>query len=66
MHTQIIGKAGKKEYAVIPYKEFLRMQELIEDYEDLKALRKAKAEPDYRKRRRYEEVAKELGLIKSK
>ncbi|HEY3319359.1 MAG TPA: type II toxin-antitoxin system Phd/YefM family antitoxin [Planctomycetota bacterium] len=64
MHTQIIGKSGKKEYAVIPYKEFLRMQEMIEDYEDLKALRRAKAEPDYRKRRPYEDVAKELGLVK--
>jgi hypothetical protein len=31
---------------------------------DLRVLRKAKAEPDYHKRRPYEEVAKELGLMK--
>ena len=31
---------------------------------DLKALRKAKAEPEYRKRRPYEAVAKKLGLMK--
>jgi len=64
MSAQIITKGGKKEYAVIPYKEFLRMQECIEDYEDLKALRQAKTEPDYQKRRPYEDVAKELGLMK--
>ena len=64
MNTQIIEKSGKKEYAIIPYKEFLRMQEKIEDYEDLKALRKAKSEPDYRKRRPYEDAARELGLMK--
>lgn len=64
MPTQIIEKAGKKEYAVIPYKEFLLMQEKIEDYEDLKALRKAKSESDYHKRRPYEEVARKLGLMK--
>jgi hypothetical protein len=64
MSAQIITKAGKREFAVIPYKEFLRMQERLEEYEDLKALRQAKSEPDYRKRRPYEEVAKELGLMK--
>jgi len=63
MPAQIIEKAGK-EYAAIPYKEYLRMQEKIEDYADLNVVRKAKAEPDYRKRRPYEEVAKELGLMK--
>ena len=64
MPAQIIEKPGKKNFAVIPYKEYLRMQEQIEDYADLKALRKAKAEPDYRKRRPYEQVAKEMGLMK--
>ncbi|MEI6232010.1 MAG: type II toxin-antitoxin system Phd/YefM family antitoxin [Planctomycetota bacterium] len=64
MNAQIISKAGKKEYAVIPYKVFLRMQEQLEELDDIKALRKAKAEPDYQKRRPYEEVAKEMGLMK--
>lgn len=64
MRAQIIERSGKKEYAVIPYKDYLRMQEKIEKYDDLKALRKAKAEPGYRKRRPYVEVAKELGLMK--
>jgi hypothetical protein len=42
LHAQIIKKNGKKEYAVIPYEEFLKLQEEIEDYEDLRCLREAK------------------------
>ncbi len=42
LRAQIIKKNGKKEYAVIPYEEFLRVQEELEDYEDLRCLREAK------------------------
>jgi hypothetical protein len=42
LHAQIIKKNGKKEYAVLPYKEFLKVQEELEDYEDLRSLREAK------------------------
>lgn len=44
MHTQILEKDGRKEFVVIPYEEFILMQEQLEDYEDLRSLRKAKAE----------------------
>lgn len=40
---QIIEKEGKKEFVVLPYEEFLAMQEALEDFEDLKNLRDAKA-----------------------
>jgi len=43
LKAQIIKKAGKKEYAVIPYEEFLKLQEVLDDYEDLRCLRAAKA-----------------------
>ena len=43
LNAQIIKKAGKKEYAVIPYEEFLKLQEALDDYEDLRCLRAAKA-----------------------
>ena len=43
LNAQIIKKAGKKEYAVIPYEEFLKLQEALDDYEDLRCLREAKA-----------------------
>jgi hypothetical protein len=47
LHAQIIRKDGKKEYAVLPYEEFLKIQEQLQDYEDLRSLREAKeAEKD--------------------
>jgi hypothetical protein len=40
--AQIIRKNGKKEFAVLPYADFLRIQEDLADYEDLRCLREAK------------------------
>ena len=42
LRAQIIKKNGKKEYSVLPYEEFLKVREELEDYEDLRCLRKAK------------------------
>jgi mRNA interferase RelE/StbE len=42
LRAQIIKKNGKREYAVLPYEEFLRIQEELEDYADLRCLREAK------------------------
>jgi PHD/YefM family antitoxin component YafN of YafNO toxin-antitoxin module len=42
LHAQIIKKNGKKEYAVLPYEEFKKIQEELEDYQDLRFLREAK------------------------
>ncbi|MEW6235595.1 MAG: type II toxin-antitoxin system Phd/YefM family antitoxin [Candidatus Omnitrophota bacterium] len=42
LKAQIIEKDGKKEFAVLPYDEFLKIQEDLEDYEDLRCLREAK------------------------
>ncbi len=44
IHPQIIEKEGKKEFVVLPYEEFLLIQEALEDYEDLQTLRSEKAE----------------------
>jgi PHD/YefM family antitoxin component YafN of YafNO toxin-antitoxin module len=47
LNAQIIRNKGRNEYAVIPYEEFLRLQEELHDYEDLRCLREAKeAEKD--------------------
>ncbi len=43
MNVQIIKKNGKKEYAVLPYKEFEKIREKLADYEDIRCLREAKA-----------------------
>lgn len=40
--AQIIRKDGKKEFAIIPYADFIKMQEEIEDLRDLRCLREAK------------------------
>ena len=42
LHAQIIKKNGKKDYVVLPYEEFLKVQEELEDYNDLRSLREAK------------------------
>ena len=42
LHAQIIKKNGKKDYVVLPYEEFLKVQEELEDYDDLRTLREAK------------------------
>lgn len=42
LNPQIIEKNGKKEFVILPYEDFVKMQEEIENYEDLRMLRKAK------------------------
>ena len=64
MTAQIIEKAGKKEFAVIPYRQFVKMQDALEDYHALKELRKAKADPKNQRGRPFAEVAQELRLLK--
>ena len=63
MTAQIMEKAGKKEFAVIPYRQSLKMQEALEDYHALKSLRAAKRDPKNQKGRPFEQVARELGLL---
>ena len=63
MSAQIIEKAGKKEFAVIPYRQYVKMQEALEDYHALKALRSAKRDPKNQKGLPFEQVARELGLL---
>ena len=44
LHPDFLSKNGKKEFVVLPYEEFLAIQELLEDLEDLQDLRTAKQE----------------------
>jgi hypothetical protein len=47
LHPEILTKNGRKEFAVLPYEEFLALQEWLADVEDLLDLRAAKeAEQD--------------------
>ncbi len=60
IHAQIIEKEGKKEFAVLPYDEFLLLQEALEDYEDLKTLRAEKSEADSEPTRSLDDVLREV------
>lgn len=42
LNVQIIKKNGKKEYAILPYEEFLKVQEELDDLENLRCLRESK------------------------
>jgi hypothetical protein len=42
VNAQIIKKNGKKEFAVLPYDEFQKIEEELASYEDLRCLREAK------------------------
>ena len=44
LHPNILEHEGQKQFAVLPYHEFLAIQEELQDFYDLKALRKAKQE----------------------
>lgn len=44
LHAQILEKNGRKEFVVLPYEEYLLIQEQLEDYEDLRILRESKTE----------------------
>jgi hypothetical protein len=62
MTAQIIEKNGRKEFAVLPYREFLRIQEILEDYADICAINKAKTDPRSRQRRPLADYMRERGI----
>jgi len=43
-NPQIIKKNGENEFVVLPYNDYLKMKQALDDYEDLIDLRKAKNE----------------------
>ena len=62
LHPEILSKNGKKEFVVLPYEEFLALQELLDDVEDLLELRAAKREDDDEPTLSLADAKKELGL----
>ncbi len=61
IHPQIIEKEGKKEFVVLPYAEFQAIQEVLEDYEDLKVLRVEQKESADEPTRPLDDVLLEIG-----
>lgn len=66
MNVQVIKKNGEKEFAILPYNEFMRMQQILEDYEDLVDLRKAKAETVNEPSVTFKKVAENIRIKKGR
>ncbi len=62
LHPEILEKNGEKQFAVLPYDEFLALQELLADAEDVLELRKAKRAEGKKKSIPLADVKKKLGL----
>ncbi len=62
LHPEYITRAGKKEYAVLPYEEFLALQEEIEQAEDILAIRETRTENAHAPGISLDEMKQRLGL----
>lgn len=61
-NAQILKKGNHNEFAVLPYKEYLQMKEMLEDYNDLLALRKAKTFDAANQGKSAQDILKEMEL----
>jgi hypothetical protein len=62
IHPNILECDGKKAFVVLPYEEFVLIEEELEEFEDLKELRAAKAEEASVPAVSLDEVKREFGL----
>ena len=62
IHPNVLERDGKKAFVVIPYEEFVMIEEELQEYEDLKELRAAKAAEAGEPGVSLHDVKKELGL----
>ena len=61
LHPDILIKNGKKQFAVLPYEEFVALQERLSDAEDLLELRQAKRAEGKKRSISIVEVKRQLG-----
>jgi hypothetical protein len=62
LHPQILTKNGKNEFVVLPWEEFVAIQEMIEDAQDLADLQEAVEEERHAPVIGIDELKHELGL----
>jgi hypothetical protein len=62
LHPEILEKNGKKQFAVLPYEEFLELQERLADAEDVLELRKARRAEGKKKSTPLADVKRKLRL----
>jgi hypothetical protein len=62
LHPEILVKNGRKQFAVLPYEEFLAIQDRLADAEDLFELRKAIRAEAKKRSIPLADVKRQLGL----
>ena len=62
LHPEILTRKGKKKFAVLPYEEFLALQERLADADDLMELNKAKRAEGKKRSIPFAQAKKDLGL----
>jgi PHD/YefM family antitoxin component YafN of YafNO toxin-antitoxin module len=62
IHAEILKKNGKKQFAILPYEEFVAVQERLADLEDLQTLRHAKRAEGKKRSIPLAEAKRRLGL----
>ena len=62
LHPEFLKKNGRNEFVVLPYEEFLKVQECLQDAEDLLELRLARQENAGHPGVPLEEVKKRFGM----
>ena len=62
LHPKIIEKNSKKEFVVLPYEEWLELQSVLEDAQDLLDLRQAKQDENSNPSRLIEEVKQRFNV----
>ncbi len=62
LHPEILIKDGKKQFAILPYEEFIALKERLAEVEDLLKLRKAKKSEGKKKTTPLPKVKRTLGL----
>ena len=62
MHPKILEHDGKKIFVVLPYEEFVMIEEELQEFEDLKELCAAKAQEGTEPTVSLQDARKELGL----
>lgn len=62
IHPNILERNGQKAFVVLPYEEFLMIEEELQQFEDLKQLREAKTTEADSPTMSLDAAKKELGL----
>lgn len=62
LHPSILEYEGRKAFVVLPYAEYLEIEEQLQELEDIKALRKAKAREADAPTTSLEEMRAQYGL----